>query len=425
VTSRQHIPALVGLRFIAALTVLISHSFPALLRFPENAVPDWAQYLHALSGIGMPLFFVLSGFVIHYNYAEPIERNAARGVWNFFVARFARLYPLYIFCIAFEFAFRNSYAQLPASTGQALPYYLSLTQTWFYAPSNDSALIQRFWVTSQVSWSVSTEWFFYFAYPFICIFFLSKLETPRKIWWAIFAVTVLAIALLAIVSFFSGDIISAAREHFGKIALDANQGFLFWLVYFSPYSRIFEFILGCLCAARYMQIKGRPTTGVEERTAFLVTIGAILIALALVWLFYVFPRWPMGHLNSRFLSGAQTVFAACFGFAPFLAIIIFCCARYRNPIVSLLSTPLIVVGGEASYSLYMLHELVINAFRFAVSDTISPAVAVGNALMWLLTMLSAIGLSLVTWRLIEIPARRWIRRALLISPRSQVLQAAE
>jgi peptidoglycan/LPS O-acetylase OafA/YrhL len=133
--SRPPIPALTGLRFVAAFIVLIGHSVTFLLTFPGDVLPTWERYLHFLGGLGMPLFFVLSGFVIHYNYSEPIEIGGWPNVYNFFVARFARLYPLYISCIAFDLIFKYSYVQLPASTAQALPYYVTLTQSWFYAPS--------------------------------------------------------------------------------------------------------------------------------------------------------------------------------------------------------------------------------------------------------------------------------------------------
>src|SRR5262249_14107703 len=77
VESRPAIPALTGLRFIAALTVVISHSVTLLLLFPAGAMPRWQSYLLEIGGIGMPLFFVLSGFVIHYNYSTPILRDGA------------------------------------------------------------------------------------------------------------------------------------------------------------------------------------------------------------------------------------------------------------------------------------------------------------------------------------------------------------
>ena len=39
------------------------------------------------SYVGMTLFFVLSGFIIHYNYANTVSQPG--GLWRFFVARSA------------------------------------------------------------------------------------------------------------------------------------------------------------------------------------------------------------------------------------------------------------------------------------------------------------------------------------------------
>ena len=87
------IPALTGVRFAAALLVLTGHSVH-IMRFP-GPPPYWHVLLSQLTGLGMPLFFVLSGFVIHYNYWDTVYAQRLRGSYNFFVARFARLYPMY------------------------------------------------------------------------------------------------------------------------------------------------------------------------------------------------------------------------------------------------------------------------------------------------------------------------------------------
>jgi peptidoglycan/LPS O-acetylase OafA/YrhL len=420
---RQPIPALTGLRFIAAMTILVSHSLGVMVRIPGGPMPAWQLYLTSLSGLGMPLFFVLSGFVIQYNYSDRVT-GGARGIWNFFAARFARLYPLYICAIAFEFVYSGSYGQLPPSTGQALPYYLTLTQSWFYVVVDDMTLIFRFWVISQVSWSISTEWFFYLAYPFIGLA-LARLTTPRQTWLAMLATAVIASAVLLAVDLNTIAINHAARAHFGDIAVKNNQSFRFWLVYFSPYSRIFEFLIGALVAVLYGQVKDRPFTRAQARAGLLAMIGAIVAALLLIWLFYVAPTYPLVETDVRILTAARNVLSACFGFAPAIAVVVFCCARYKNPIVSALSAPLIVLGGEASYSLYLLHEVVINAFRnLALSDSVTLALGIGNALMWLVAMLSAVGLSLVTWRLLEVPARRWLRRALTVKPSPAIAQVS-
>src|SRR5262249_2161334 len=56
----------------------------------------------ALPGVGMTLFFVLSGFVIHLNY-HGIVRAGRGGTADFFIARFARLYPMFLVVFAIEF----------------------------------------------------------------------------------------------------------------------------------------------------------------------------------------------------------------------------------------------------------------------------------------------------------------------------------
>ena len=65
-----HIRSLDGLRFIAAGAVLFSHGYFYILLLQDNSgITAYNAPLVALANVGMTLFFVLSGFVIHYNYA--------------------------------------------------------------------------------------------------------------------------------------------------------------------------------------------------------------------------------------------------------------------------------------------------------------------------------------------------------------------
>jgi peptidoglycan/LPS O-acetylase OafA/YrhL len=92
---RQDVPALTGLRFVAAFSVLIGHGFAWMLQ--SHATPWGIVYwVGEASGFGMTLFFVLSGFVIHYNYAILVTQGRWRGVGTYLWARFARLYPLFL-----------------------------------------------------------------------------------------------------------------------------------------------------------------------------------------------------------------------------------------------------------------------------------------------------------------------------------------
>ena len=96
----------------------------------------------------MTLFFVLSGFVIQYNYSQPILKNGWRAVCGFMWARFARLYPLYFTLICLDY-FRLSLhyfrAALFPHVGETnvgvaaafgtsyltLPYYLTMIRVGF------------------------------------------------------------------------------------------------------------------------------------------------------------------------------------------------------------------------------------------------------------------------------------------------------
>src|SRR5207249_9141221 len=62
--SLPQIPALTGLRFFAAFFILFAHAVDWLAQFQNSNI---RQNFSFVAMYGMPLFFVLSGFVIHYN----------------------------------------------------------------------------------------------------------------------------------------------------------------------------------------------------------------------------------------------------------------------------------------------------------------------------------------------------------------------
>jgi hypothetical protein len=135
---------LTGLRGVAAYAVLIAHAAHASIPFYDDLI------YQRLSAFGMSLFFVLSGFVIYYNYAETFARKGlASAGWQFFVARFARLYPLYAISIIIA-----PYLSIFREAPWVLMSYLTLTQSWF------NVQIAVF----PPAWSISTEWFFYLAF---------------------------------------------------------------------------------------------------------------------------------------------------------------------------------------------------------------------------------------------------------------------
>ncbi len=397
---QQQIQSLTGLRFVAAALVCISHALPKMVQYPTS--PLWHSLVSTLATEGMTLFFVLSGFVVFYNYERSIRLPG--GLRNFVVARFSRLYPLYVVCIAYELLIKYSWAQLSSDQLGALPYYLTLTQSWFYKPIGDHALIYQYGLLAAVSWSISTEAFFYLAFPAICLA-LTRLRTLNAKIAGLIATFAIGFAVIITLNLNAGLINDFGRSTFGQVSDVPQDSFYRWLLYFSPYIRIFEFVAGCLIASIFMGVAHIKPSAREERIGLAVTSALIVATAALHYVFFgMESHSPWHHL---FAATHMNI-----GFAPLLGGIIFCCARYKNYFTRILNQPKIVLCGEASYSIYMLHFVVINAFRYESPVITAPSVAIGSFLMLGAVIMATLGIAIVSWTLIEMPARRFIRHAL-------------
>jgi peptidoglycan/LPS O-acetylase OafA/YrhL len=398
--ARSPIPSLTGLRFAAAFCVVLAHAIPKIVALPKVQMP--VLLLSTLSAEGMSLFFVLSGFVIYYNYSHTIRSRA--GLYNFFVARFARLYPLYFAAMCYDMIISVSYAKIPA-LWIGLPYYATLTQSWIYMAIGNNALIYQFGIISQLAWSISTEWFFYLLFPLACLAIVS-LATVRKRLWATAILIVAALATLATLTAEAPALLTYGIETYGPVGADPQDSFYRWLMYFSPYARLFEFLLGCLCASIFVTLSAPSKT--EERMGLWLTYFALLVIAVLHWLMFGFESGAMWH---RVVQGLHMNF----GFAPFIALLIFCCARYRNGFSGFMAAPTLILCGEASYSLYLLHIVVINAFRYETGTIVTWHAALIACARMGMVIAACVGLSLVSWYTIEVPARRWLRRMFSVS----------
>jgi len=91
-------------------------------------------------------------------------------------------------------------------------------------------------------------------------------------------------------------------------------------------------------------------------------------------------------------------------------VLIFCVSRYRSSTVaSMLSTPLMVRLGDLSFSIYAVHTWTLRIFE-------RPSMDFRYGVEWeaVLRIVLAIALTLIlstaTFRLIEVPARAWVRK---------------
>lgn len=415
-TSRRQrrlgdIPALTGLRFVAALFVALTHALGTVPGFVASDV--LAGYLGNLAGMGMTMFFVLSGFVIHYNYREAIESGGPAGYWQFFVARFARLYPLY-FALMVASIVEGPYLRLLRHGGpeivddflQAVPYYLTLTQAWAFQIIGNNNLVYQFSSNvAALSWSISAEWFFYLCYPLICLV-LVRLRFPFGKAVMAVALSIIAIGAVLLIIDHRPQIDAYALRHYGQVASTeprSENSLYTWLVYFSPYSRITEFILGVLTCGLYLDFRDKPVNSVERRLGPLASLLALASLAALHALMFEptrsFPRLTQLHMS--------------FGYALPVAFLIFSAARYGSSVARLLAWRPIVVAGEASYSFYFLHIVVVQSFVAQGLMSWTPGAVAGTWLRIAGALAVSMVAALLSYRLFEMPARQWFRRVLL------------
>lgn len=261
---------------------------------------------------------------------------------------------------------------------------------------------------------MSTEWGFYFAYP-VLLWGLNRCRSVYSNVAIMVATSIGGFGFIALVWKNWTGLNEAALRYFGPSAVATssaiNDSMNFWLIYFSPYSRVFEFLLGGACAALYMRIATRPASLSERGWGEWATYIAVTV-LVLEYLVMQYPTRPSPFLT---FSGNS------FGLAIPVAALLFCLARYRQtPLSRLLSTRPAIVCGEASYPIYLLQYLVLGGLFSATASV--DLLGRWNLLTFfgrfILVLLELVGLAIVVHVAYERPARRWLRRRL--STRSRI-----
>ena len=173
---RAELDALTALRFFAALLVFVYHCAPT--------AAFATQYALGHSGVGF--FFLLSGFILMYTYHREFSGAVAwRAVRAFYVARFARIYPVHVVATAFaalvlwRFGGNVWDASSIATREGAAAAQLLLLQSWI---PNELVYLG----INAPAWSISTEMFFYAAFPFVARSLLRSfgVSRPGVIWVA-------------------------------------------------------------------------------------------------------------------------------------------------------------------------------------------------------------------------------------------------
>jgi exopolysaccharide production protein ExoZ len=355
------------LRALAACLVLFGHCLheAGYIAGQTGRPPLTASFIDW--GIGVDIFFVISGFIMIYTTADLFGQPGAARV--FLMRRIVRIVPLYWMITA---ALILVYLVAPKILNVPIEGWRAIVTSFFFIP--DLRANGEIRPIMALGWSLNYEMFFYAV-------FACCLIAPLKR------------ATLYLVGLFVGISILGATVTMPTVALT------YW-----TNSIILEFMFGALLALA-CRAQLRLSAGAALA---LIAVGA---ALAVV----LGPFWGMDQVLPRFVSGGlpSTLIVAAAAFGPRLS-------------ASWLVTPLVALG-DASYSLYLTHPFAIRPLRNIWMALHGGSLPLG--LYAIVCGQGAIAAALIVYRFIEKPTTDALRRGSAgmrgASPRRRLIAPAQ
>jgi peptidoglycan/LPS O-acetylase OafA/YrhL len=308
------LPALTGLRTLLAVNIMFFHFTPPLPQFIRPVVDN------AFTFVGC--FFLISGFILAYNYADRPRLEKRK----FYVARFSRVYPVYllVLVLSIPFLFQEWQAHTHADFYTGLILTPLALQGW-------SPLLATFWNT--VGWTLPAELMLYLAFPYILRFIQSHaewLDTPLRLSALILGLWALGITPHIWYFLTNPDHLDAQANRYT---------YAYWLrvLKYTPIAYVCTFTAGIVLARLHALLALGPL-----RRGVLA-----LTALAGLGLFFAFgaARIPYVLIHGSLLL-------------PLFSLLLLGLAG-SNVIASAFAWKPIVLLGETTFALYLVH---FNAF---------------------------------------------------------------
>jgi peptidoglycan/LPS O-acetylase OafA/YrhL len=358
----RFIPALEGMRALAALGVLTTH-----VAFQTRSVDD--SVMGAIWGrldFAVALFFALSGFLLWRPHADAARGGPpAPGVRRYLRHRAVRILPAYVVVVVVVLAL------VPVARGASATTWLAnLALLQVYVPySLVSGLTQM--------WSLAVEVSFYVALPLLA-WLLVRLRGDRARWRVPVMLTVGVLSL--------GWAFVAHRLPLA----DGVSGTL-WLPGYLPW-----FLAGTILAEVAVSgVDGRVRRLCARRIPMAV-LAVVLYGLACTPL-----AGPSGlEAVSAVEFAVKTALGALLGWA-LLAPLVLAPGRHRF----LASAPMQTLG-RWSYAIFIWHLAVL-----AVVFPLVGFAMFGGTMwaVWVVTLVVTVGVSAASYGLVEEPARRAVR----------------
>lgn len=209
----MRITKLDGLRGIFSLMIFFHH-------YDVEFLPDliYNNFLIRESFLSVDFFFVLSGFVISYNYNSI---NTIKSFWIYLKKRFIRLYPLLFFSTILFLGFKiisNTY--FPLNVNKIEDVSLLIYQTFnTLLFTNSTPILGVVDGMNGPSWSISAEVISYIIFGLVSLYSIGR---KRNL------VLILIITLGVIFSILNRDHFTIGEYSFVRGLISFNLGYFVW-----------------------------------------------------------------------------------------------------------------------------------------------------------------------------------------------------
>lgn len=379
----NYFPALTGIRAVAALLVFFNHAvlapYTPLVTEGRSLFFKWAVYLGEQLHIGVPIFFVLSGFLITNRYFNRLELT---GVWfrRYLQNRFARIYPIYFLLTFLAFAvmivhpshtwYEWTAAYRLVDKLVVIVLNLTLTRAFFEAIA---------FMGLPTAWTLTVEESFYLIAPFLL------LGLKRNIKW-IYLYPILLLAVGAVLVFF-------CTRFLPYYQLMGNIKFMLQTTFFG---RCIEFIVGIGLAFWLARHTDVSPMGIRSTILGAAGIAACLVVLALISRSFTITT---AFLVERFLVNNVLLPGA-------VAVLFWGLIKERTWLRQLLETKTFDLLGKSSYVFYLLHLGAINTlFSEYVTEN------------WAVRLIAYTLLSIALYKWVEHPLHNRLRAKQPMAPK--------
>lgn len=316
--KKEKLLSLQVLRALACLGIVLSHIGAVSRNFGRS---------------GVVIFFMLSGFVLTYNYFDRDVACSIKENGAFAVNKIKKLYPLHIVTLVFMFVItivQDGFRIVnPIRLAIQTVLHILLLQTWVPKSAYYSSM-------NGVAWFLSVMLFLYFCFPLL-IKIIRKFGSRKT---AIICMSVCIIIQMIFSLFMEANFIN---ETYG------------WATYVWPIYRLGDFFEGCCLGYIFInRDKEKKINNVFISILEFITVGLVLFAN-----------------NNTTIHFQVTIFL--YYVCAILAVYLF--ALKQGIITTFMTNKIMIYFGDLSSNIFLIHSMIltyVNVFFYIINFEINP-----------------------------------------------------